>query len=248
MYSTNVYKFKPRQVVVLYSGNSTRRYQIVYAKNLTLNKGVDNIIQFQFLNQEQKFIDISSFDITFRLINYTGKEILFRKALTATLPLTGIAELVTNSSDLEMIDIQQCFYSLEINDGTYDLPVFVNSEASARGVIQIVDSILPSFVPAMDIEIPSHAIPESNTVTYTSSVMSTNNNSLLTIQPFLDGYSGTVQVQGSTLPDSGWYNIGNTYAYLDATETVGYAIDGFHPYIRVQFVSTQGNVTGLLAR
>ena len=94
MYSTNVYKFKPRQVVVLYSGNSTRRYQIVYAKNLTLNKGVDNIIQFQFLNQEQKFIDISSFDITFRLINYTGKEILFRKALTATLPLTGIAELV----------------------------------------------------------------------------------------------------------------------------------------------------------
>lgn len=248
MYSTNVYKFKPRQVVVLYSGNSTRRYQIVYAKNLTLNKGVDNIIQFQFLNQEQKFIDISSFDITFRLINYTGKEILFRKALTATLPLTGIAELVTNSSDLEMIDTQQCFYSLEINDGTYDLPVFVNSEASARGVIQIVDSILPSFVPAMDIEIPSHAIPSSNTVTYTSSVLSTNNNSLLTIQPFLDGYSGTVQVQGSTLPDSNWYNIGDIYTYLDATETAGYTVEGFHPYLRVQFVSTQGNVTGLLAR
>lgn len=248
MYSTNVYKFKPRQVVVLYSGNSTRRYQIVYAKNLTLNKGVDNIIQFQFLNQEQKFIDISSFDITFRLINYTGKEILFRKALTATLPLTGIAELITNSSDLEMIDTQQCFYSLEINDGTYDLPVFVNSEASARGVIQIVDSILPSFVPAMDIEIPSHAIPSSNTVTYTSSVLSTNNNSLLTIQPFLDGYSGTVQVQGSTLPDSNWYNIGDIYTYLDATETAGYTVEGFHPYLRVQFVSTQGNVTGLLAR
>lgn len=248
MYSTNVYKFKPRQVVVLYSGNSTRRYQIVYAKNLTLNKGVDNIIQFQFLNQEQKFIDISNFDITFRLINYTGKEILFRKALTATLPLTGIAELITNSSDLEMIDTQQCFYSLEINDGTYDLPVFVNSEASARGVIQIVDSILPSFVPAVDIEIPSHAIPNTNTVTYTSSVFSTNNNSLLTIQPFLDGYSGTVQVQGSTLPDSGWYDIGDIYTYLDATETAGYTVEGFHPYIRVQFVSTQGTVTGLLAR
>ena len=31
----------------------------VYAKPLTLNKGVDNKIQFQFLNQEQKPVDIT---------------------------------------------------------------------------------------------------------------------------------------------------------------------------------------------
>jgi hypothetical protein len=39
----------------------------VYAKPLTLNKGVDNRIQFQFLNQEQKPVDITGKSITCRI-------------------------------------------------------------------------------------------------------------------------------------------------------------------------------------
>ena len=85
MYSTSVYLFTPRQIVVFFSGNSARRYQLVYAKNLKLNKGVDNKLQFQFLNQEQKPVDITNLEITFRLISYDGTEILLRKGVTQTL-------------------------------------------------------------------------------------------------------------------------------------------------------------------
>ncbi len=248
MYSTSVYLFTPRQIVVFFSGNSPRRYQIVYAKNLKLNKGVDNKFQFQFLNQEQKPVDITGLEISFRLINYNGTEIILRKSLTGTLMLNGLAEIVLTSSEIENVDTQMCYYSLEIASSGLDLPVFVNSEAGARGVIDVVDSVLPSFVPATEITIPSHAIPNNNTVTYFSSVLYTTDNPILTIQPYLDNYSGNIQIQGSTLPDSEWYNIGNVYTYLGNTETTGYTINGYHPYLRLQFVSTQGNITQILAR
>ena len=50
-----------------------------YAKTLTLHKGVDNQIQFQFLNQEQKPIDITGKEITCRIISYDGSQVLLNK-------------------------------------------------------------------------------------------------------------------------------------------------------------------------
>jgi hypothetical protein len=230
-----------------YNGNSPRRYNLVYAKNLKLHKGVDNILQFRFLNQEQKAVDISDKEITFRLIKDDGKEILLQKSLSLTLPLNGLCELRTTAGELEGIDAQLCSYSLEIPDNGYDLPVFVNSEAGARGVINVLNSVLPDFVPSQIVTIPSHNTPSSNTVTYYSSVLSTSDTPLLTLQTYMTNYSGNVSVQGSTLPDADWYDI-ETDTYFDETTTQGYTVQGFHPYVRMKFVSTQGNITQILAR
>ena len=123
MYSTSVYYYIPRQIVVLYIGNSPRRYQTVYAKNLTLHRGVDNKLQFQFINQEEKTVNVTDKEITFRLISYDGKTILLSKTLTELLPVTGIVQLELSSSDLENIDPQNAYYSLEIPVDNFDLPV-----------------------------------------------------------------------------------------------------------------------------
>lgn len=252
MYSTSVYFYVPRQTVVVYSGNSTRRYAIVYAKNLTLNKGVDNKIQFQFLNQEQRPFDITDKDITFRLIDESGTEILLQKLVTPTLALNGICELVTTASEIEDINPQYCSYSLEISDDSYDLPVFVSSEASARGAIKIVDSVFPSFVPAVNVEIPTHSLPNANTVNYSTSIINTKDNPLLNIQCYLEGYSGTVTIYGSTVVGSDLstvgYEISNNGPYLTETSSQGYSISGYHPYIQLKFTSTEGNITQVLAR
>ena len=86
-YTTSVYTYTVRQVVVVLSGTSPRKYMPVYAKPLTLNKGVDNQLQFQFLNQEQKPVDLSAIatanqSISFRAIDSDGTGILLKKALT----------------------------------------------------------------------------------------------------------------------------------------------------------------------
>lgn len=257
MYSTSVFVYTQRQIVVLLSGYSPRKYMPQYAKPLTLHKGVDNKIQFQFLNQEQKPVNITGKSITCRVISNDGTEILLQKALTVEVPLTGIASLVLNASDIENIIPQQAFYSLEIPVGTFDFPVFVDQNAGARGDMNIVDSVLPSFVPSQPVSIPTgqpfpnlnpNSNSNSNSQTYYSSVISTDDNNILTIQAQYVDYVGNVIIEGSTIVDGDWYPI-TTNTYSNTTsDTKGYVIRGFHPYIRMQFVSNTGAVTNILAR
>ena len=82
-----------------------------YAKPLTLHKGVDNQIQFQFLNQQQKPVDITGKSIVCRIINNTGGAVLLQKALTLQLPATGIAALELGPADIDGFDAQKCYYS-----------------------------------------------------------------------------------------------------------------------------------------
>lgn len=228
----------------------------VYAKPLTLHKGVDNKIQFQFLNQEQKPVDITGKEITCRIISNTGGAILLQKALTLDLPATGIASLITNAADIEDIDPQKCYYSLEIPVGSFDFPVFVDQNAGARGDMNIVNSVMPSFIPSYSVTIPTgqpfpnlnpNANANSNSQTYYSSVINTDNNPILTLQTHYDQFYGNVIVEGSTIVDGDWYPI-TTAAYSNVTDTFGYVIRGYHPYIRMQFVSNTGAVTNILAR
>lgn len=259
-YSTAVFVYTQRQIVVLLSGNSPRAFMPVYAKTLMLHKGVDNKIQFQFLNQEQKPVDITGKNIICRIINYNGTEVLIRKGLTLELPATGIAYLELNAAEIEDIDAQKCHYSLEIPVGEFGYPVFVDPAAGARGQINIVNSVLPSFVPSQEVTIPtgqpfpnldannslSNVLPNANT--YYSSVINTQDNPILTIQAHYTEFNGDVTIEGtfnSQLTD--WYPI-TTEAYSNVTDTYGYTIHGFHPFVRMVFTSNTGAVTNILAR
>lgn len=229
-----------------------------YAKPLTLHKGVDNQIQFQFLNQEQKPVDITNKEITCRIISFDGSEVLLQKALTLQLPATGIAALQLNAADIEDIDAQKAHYSLEIPVGSFDYPVFVDQNAGARGDMNIVNSILPAFIPSSEISIPTgqpfpNLNPDANitttATTFYTSVINTEDNPILTLQAHYTDYFGSVVIEGSTIVDGDWYPI-ETHAYdtEQVTDTFGYTIRGFHPYVRMAFTSNVGVVTNVLAR
>jgi hypothetical protein len=254
-YSTQVFVYTQRQIVVLLSGFSPRAYMPQYAKPLTLHRGVDNQIQFQFLDQQQKPVDVTGKSITCRIINYEGNELLLQKALISQLPATGICALILNAADIENITPQKAYYSLEIPVGEFDYPVFVDQNAGARGDMNIIDSILPSFVPSQSVTIPTgQSFPNisnnsngNSNQTYYSSVIDTQDNPILTIQTQYIDYVGNVVIEGSTIVDGDWYPI-SMHSYANVSETNGYTIRGFHPYIRMQFVSNTGAVTNILAR
>lgn len=248
MYSSSVYNFTPKYQVVLFEGDSPRRYQIVYAKNLTLNKGVDNKIQFQFLNQEQKPIDLTGKEITFRFINSEGTSVDIQKTVNVTLPLKGLANLTVTQAELMQIDAQLGSFSLDIVEGNLTLPIFSNSEADARGVCQVMDSILPKHVPSTRVTIPSHGEVSNSGTTYYSSVLGLNGSSKITLQASLSNYSGNINVLGSTTVDADWYTIESLGNFTAETNTLGTTITGFHPYIQLQFTSTGGTIAHILAR
>lgn len=261
MYATSVFIYTQRQIVVLQVGNSPRIYMPVYAKTLTLHKGVDNQIQFQFLNQAQKPVDITGKNIVCRLISYDGNKVLLTKSLTLLTPLTGIAALEVGPAEIDGLPSQRCYYSLEIPSGSFNYPVFVDPSAGARGDIDIVDSVLPRFVESMPVTIPSQMFPNTmysngvnvcvalsgQNVVYSTSSIDTGDANVLTIQMTLEGFWGKVDIEGSTLPDSSWYPITSS-TYSNTSNTFGYTIHGYHPFVRVTYTSNNGAVTNVLAR
>lgn len=255
VYSTSVFIYTQRQLVVLLSGNSPRKFMPQYYKPLTLHKAVDNRLQFQFLNQEQKSIDLTGKEITFRILNYDGTKILLSKTLDVDFSLTGIMSLNLSMNDIENIPAQKAYYSLEVIDGGTEYPVYVDQNAGARGDLNIVDSVLPSFVPSTNVTIPTgQDFPNRSTnqntsnSTYYSSVINTTDSPVLTIQTKYDEYYGNVTIQGSTIFNGEWYDIVSDTDLANISETKGYTINGFHPYIKMKFTSNNGSVTNILAR
>lgn len=246
---TLLYLYNQRQLVVLLEigANANRRYQTVYAKDLIVNRGVDNLLEFSFVNQEQKPVDISGKTITCRLINYNGTEIILQKSLFPIYPLTGIAGLRITAAELQAVDYQLCYYSLEIPVDTWDYPVFVDAQGGARGIVRIVNSVLPAFVPSQNLTIPSHP-PLTNVnipVTYYSSTLYTKEGDFWTFQTKFEKFTGSIQFQGSTLQDfSIYYNITSNIDYTDYTGVEGHNITGYHPYIRIMIFNEGTPIPG----
>ena len=73
MYSSQIYLYDQKYTVVLRdTSNATIhgvRYRTVYAKKLKLHKGTDNVLLFEFVNQDQKPVNITGLTLTFNLIN-----------------------------------------------------------------------------------------------------------------------------------------------------------------------------------
>lgn len=253
-YSTEVFLLTQRQIAIATNSQSPRYFMPHFSKPLQIHRGVDNSVQFAFLNSDQKAVNITGKEITCRILDSTGTEVLLTKTLDMMYALTGLATLTLNVSDLENIPPQKCFYSLEIPMNGLDLPVYIDQSGGARGEMLIQDSVMPSFVPSTELSIPTgQHFPDENAnvnspeLFYFSSVLATNSNPILTIQTEFVGYTGNVTIQGSSLPDTDWYTIQNEY-YPDETGTLTYIIDGFHPYVRMEFGSNCGSVSKILAR
>ena len=233
-------------------GSSPRRYENVYSKTLKLHKGSDNRLQFQFLNQEQKPVNITGKEITLRLISYDNSKILLQTSLVNTLSLTGIAELRLNADTLNDISVQKCYYSLELPDELgLNVPGYMDKNGTGRGEVDIVNSIYPARVPAQHLTILHDTNPGAPAGTYFSSILATQYNPKVSMQILYDGYVGMATIRGSTNGTSNWYDI-ETFDYSDPMMPMngseGYTILGYHPYIQVKFDSTIGNVTNIISR
>lgn len=222
----------------------------MYTKNLKLHRGVDNKIQFQLLNQDEKPIDITGKTISFRLLS-TKSTILLRKALTPTLSLNGIAVLEIDRDILAGIPAQVCNYSLTIDNANLDNPIFIGKDGDVKGTIEVIDGILPKFVPSVPITLESRPFltPSMNIEFHSSAVVLDHD--YFTVQVQYENFSGQVTFQGSTsLDSSDWYTIHNgpLIEYNNLTDTYYYNLEGYHPYFRIKFNRWGGDVSGIYLR
>jgi hypothetical protein len=137
----------------------------VYAKKLTINKGVDNVILFEFVNQDQKPVNITGSTFVFRAISQAGDKILLEAPLVALSSATGRAKVTLTTDELLAVQAQPASYSIaRTQSGGLTEAVFVDAQAGARAPVDIVNSVLPEFVPSALLTIPTLEI--SNQISY----------------------------------------------------------------------------------
>jgi len=216
----------------------------VYSKKLSLSRGTDNVILFEFLNQDQKPVNISGSTLTFRLISQDGNTVLLTQDMVALNAAQGLAKITISEQQLDTIDAQPANYSVERTSGVLSEPVYVDDDASARGYCDIVDSVYPDFVSSNTITVPAQA---GNAPVYTSTFQTETDMLTLSIRP--SNFTGNIQVQGATNDtDDLWYNINDAVSFVDSNTTVGLNVVGYHPYVRLAINTDSGNISEILYR
>ncbi len=265
MYSTTVYLYQQITRVLLVDtsgGYFTVRYDPVYAKYLTINKGVDNVLLFEFINQDQKPVNITGSSFVFRLISQDGSELLLTKDMEILSASTGRVKVVLNTADTINLLSQPASYSIQRTAGNYVQAAYVDDNSGARGDANIVDSVFPEFQDSNNLTIPTVYGPTSwpanppsgwpdwaltpqplnylQQTEFYSSHIPTLGASLTTIKMELTHFTGTIKAQAAEDYEAPWYDVTASTQYLDHTGTIYLNVAGFHPLIRVAFNQSQG--------
>ena len=267
MYSTTAYLYQQITRVLLIDtadGETfTYRYDPVYAKQLTINKGVDNVLLFEFINQEQKPVNITGSTFLFRVINTAGSTLLIQKPMVTLNAALGRAKVTLTGPELLELLAEPASYSITRSSGNLTEAVFTNAQSGARAPLNVVDSVLPQFVPSIPLTIPTVKLSAQgsadgtsfqnypgenwywggnpNGANYWNSFLSTEfyssfikpQNAITTIQMTLDGYTGTIKAQAAQDYEAVPYNVTESTTYYNHTGTIYLNVIGWYPLLRL---------------
>lgn len=269
MYSTQAYIYQQITSVLLIDTSDgetfTYRYNPVYAKRLTINKGIDNVLLFQFINQEEKPVNITGSSFMFRVINTEGTEILIEEPMTILNAPLGRVKVTLPGADLLDVLAQPASYSITRASGNLNEAVFTDAQSGARAPLDIVNSSFPQYVPSHPLTIPTVKLSAQgsydgasfanyptagnywsgnpNGANYWNSFLNTEffssfvvpKQSITTVQMDLIGYTGTIKAQAAENYESIPYNVTESTTYYNETRTIYMNIVGWYPLVRLCF-------------
>lgn len=228
--------------------------QVMYQRDLKIQKGIKNQVRVQFKNSDQKRVQIyNTQTFVFSLFDAINRRLLLEKeleVLDVSTSTRGQALLTLNESDTLDLDRSSYQYTIKLQDydGTY-LPAYANTYYGMAGTLHLSNEVYPvlqdsteinTFVKTYndDISLYEHksgniyASPEYN-----------GNTALHTVAFYLTNYRGTVHVQGTldNSPDSS----GNYYTIASRTYNGTSGIDylnfnGVYSYIRILHIPAKG--------
>jgi len=218
--------------IVTYSPDTSveNNYRMWYARELKIYRGIENTIQIQFNNLDQKPVNVSGKKFYFTVLQRENFTRIINKLGTIESTSNSRVNFVFNDSDLR--DVNSTMYKYSIHelksDGTKEV-VYTSDDFNASGDILIIDGAYNSFIPSAeldfvkdndlsrtvvlddDTEIENDAdiLTEDDDlelITITSSINaradSNKNSGLHTVQYNLENFKGDIVVEGSLDPVS----------------------------------------------
>ena len=244
------------------------RYRRVYNRNLKVYRSVDNRIDLQVRNSDQKAADITGSTLVFNIITREGKDLILTKDCT-TQSLTGGKVYVTLTKE-ELNSLESGFYNYSVTQEvrvsidstnyrvTSRTPMFQDAQYGSIGVLEVSGDVLGEADETLVVDKFAYVNPAttgfSDPTYYTSSIIDTIRNtqapqSLHTFQIYATNYTGTVKIQGSlndTSAPSVWTDI-ETITLTAATQSYK-NVTGKYNFFRIRHYPTTGTIDKILYR
>lgn len=256
-----VYLYPNILEVILDLDDNNRINQVMYQRDLTLQKGLKNKVQLQFKNSDQKLLNISTNTFVFVLFDTINQRNLIEKDVTildtgstATVYASkGLGEVVFTESDLDAC--QDSLYSFAVkamdSDGSYT-PTYANTYYGVGSTVEVRSDIYPTLQPSQvttDFSMYFNGTQQQYEY-YTGNLHSypefSSNNAVHTAAVYMTNYKGQVLVEGTLENDPmtfGHYAIISTRTYTGFSGIDYFNFTGVFSKVRVRYIPEKNPVT-----
>ena len=196
---------------------STERYRRVYNRNLKIFRGVDNRIDIQVRNNDQKASNIVGSTLVFNLVSQDTKDLVLQKDFTAMDLATGKVTVVVTAEELLDLDIGFYNYSIvkevratvDSTDYTVTskMPLYMDSQYDTVGTLEITGDVYGGVANSVVVDTFNYTNPFTQGAAeplpfYISAIIDADPNTspaypMHTFQFYSTNYLGTVEIQAS---------------------------------------------------
>ena len=194
----------------------TERYRRVYNRNLKIYRSVDNRIDLQVRNSDQKASNITGSTLVFNLVTRETQDLILQKECTEQDLLSG--KVFVTLTELDMLDIDPGFYNYsiikEVRESinlteykvTSRIPMYMDSQYGTIGTIEVSGDVSGAIDESVVVDKFNYTNPftqgDETSKFYISSIIDARPtintaNSLHTFQFYHTNYVGSVTIQGS---------------------------------------------------
>jgi hypothetical protein len=128
----------------------TVEFTNVYQRTIKIYNGIDNTIEFDIKNADQKRIDLTIFsDIQMNVMDVSGNALPNSPYTVAPTDLKGISTVTIPSTDLAGLSEQSLVYSVTATKDNQDVVMlYADARFSAVGYLQLANNAMPKTKPS----------------------------------------------------------------------------------------------------
>ena len=124
-------------------------YTNVYQRNVKIYSGIDNTLEFDIKNADQKRIDLTTFtSLSLNVMDISGNALPNSPYTLTPTNVKGIATAVIPATDLMSLTPQTLNYSVTGIQGLQPVLLYADSHFGALGMLELVGSALPTAKPS----------------------------------------------------------------------------------------------------
>lgn len=201
----------------------------MYQRNIKLYQGIDNIIEFDVKNNDQKRIDLSSLsNLQLNLMDESNTSLPNSPYNLVNTQTKGIASLTIPQNDLNDLDYPQFLkYSISAIHNGNDILLYCNTNFDAIGTAELIGNALPTYRNPLiyntftgEIDYNGNVINHSSAIpaTFYESVPTSQLSFIITLNEFV----GTVYLEGTktqTISISSFQHAQQLYSYSTTIPT-----------------------------